>query len=56
MAAWPKLKGLDRLAVALALAVIGVVTIPRLPPGVCFSDSGDLQLASATLGIMHLPG
>ncbi len=56
MAAWPKLKGLDRLAVALALAVIGVVTIPRLPPGVCFSDSGDLQLASATLGIMHPPG
>jgi len=30
--------------------------VPRLPPGVCFGDSGGLQLASSTLGITHPPG
>jgi len=36
--------------------VLAAVTIPYLPPGISFSDAGDLQLASATLGIMHAPG
>jgi len=32
------------------------VALPRLPPGICFGDSGELQLVSATLGITHAPG
>lgn len=53
---WNRLDRFDRLAVLLTVVVITVATIPRLRPGVCFSDAGDLQLASATLGIMHPPG
>lgn len=33
-----------------------VIAITRLPPGVCYGDSGDLQLSSVTLGIEHPPG
>jgi hypothetical protein len=40
----------------LGVAVIVLVTLPRLPPGICYGDSGDLQLAARTLGIMHPPG
>ena len=40
----------------LLVAVIVLVSVPRLPSGVCYSDAGDLQLASATLGITHPPG
>jgi hypothetical protein len=53
---WRRLGRFDRLAVVLVMAVLAVATVPRLRPGVCFSDAGDLQLASATLGIMHPPG
>lgn len=38
------------------LILVSWITIPRLPPGICFDDSGDLQLASASLGIAHPPG
>jgi hypothetical protein len=44
------------LAIAGLVAVVSWVTIPRLPPGICFDDWGDIQLASATLGIAHPPG
>ena len=54
--AWPRLRPLDRFAIALTLLVVAAVTIPRLPPGVCFHDSGELQLASTVLGITHAPG
>ncbi len=53
---WPRLRRLERLAVALTLVTVIAVTIRRLPPGICFDDAGDLQLASTTLGIMHSPG
>lgn len=51
-----RLRLLDLVPVVLAIVVIAAVTIPRLPPGICFSDAGDLQVASITLGIMHPPG
>lgn len=53
---WPILRRLNWLPVAVACAVVAVAALPNLPPGVCFADVGDLQLASATLGIMHPPG
>jgi len=37
-------------------ATILAAVVPLLPPGVCFDDAGDLQLAAATLGIPHPPG
>ena len=55
-AGWAKLRRADWIAPGLAVVFISVLAIPRLPPGVCFADAGDLQLASATLGIMHPPG
>ena len=45
---WTVPVGLFVLLVALAL--------PRVPPGICSHDGGDLQVASATLGIAHPPG
>ncbi|MBU0718364.1 MAG: DUF2723 domain-containing protein [Planctomycetes bacterium] len=53
---WRKLDRLDHLAIVVTTALIAAVTIPRLPSGVCFGDSGGLQLAAATLGITHPPG
>ena len=56
-AKFPRAGGLlDRLAVALSVGVVAALGLPRLPPGICFDDSGDLQLAAATLGIAHPPG
>ncbi len=40
----------------LVVAVIILVSVRRLPPSVCLGDAGDLQLASASLGITHPPG
>ena len=51
-----KLARHELLALAILVVCAGSIAIPRLPPGVCFGDSGDLQLASATLGIAHPPG
>jgi len=53
---WPHTALLDRLALPIALVVLLVLTVPRLPPGVCFADAGDLQATAATLGIAHPPG
>lgn len=53
---WPRLDRVQRVAVGLTISVLLICTIPNLPPGICFDDSGDLQLAAATLGIMHPPG
>jgi hypothetical protein len=47
---------LDWLAVPLALVLLAALAIPRLPPGICTGDSGDLQVSSATLGMAHPPG
>lgn len=53
-------KGMPRRRVlpvlVLLVSVIALVSVPRLPPSVCFGDAGDLQLASASLGITHPPG
>jgi hypothetical protein len=56
MTGWPRLHYIDRVAVLMTLAVIVVITIPRLPAGICFHDSGELQLCSTVLGITHAPG
>jgi len=53
---WAPLTWFQRWPVIITGVILLVATVPNLPPGVCFSDSGDLQLASATLGIMHPPG
>ncbi len=53
---WHVIEWVDLVPVALVLGVLLVVMIPRLPPGVCLGDSGDLQCASAVLGIAHPPG
>ena len=53
---WPALPRATRWVLAGVVGVLSVAVVPSLPPGVCFSDAGDLQLASATLGIMHPPG
>jgi len=53
---WAPLGRSDVLALGAAVVVLLAIAIPRLAPGICFGDSGDLQLASATLGIAHPPG
>ncbi len=53
---WERINWPERVAVLASLLVLAVVTIPRLPPGVCHDDSGGIQLAAATLGITHPPG
>lgn len=47
---------IDRLALPLAISLLLILSVPRLPPDVCFHDAGDLQVAAATLGIAHPPG
>ena len=54
--AWKRLTWPQRFAILGAVAVIAGLTVPCLPPGLCFGDAGDLQVASATLGIAHPPG
>ena len=53
---WPRLRRLDRMVIVAVVATVVGVTYPRLPPGICFGDSGGLQLAALTLGITHPPG
>lgn len=53
---WASLDGRSIVALILLIGTLAAVCIPKLPPGVGFSDTGELQLASATLGIMHPPG
>ncbi len=53
---WPRLTRRQRTCIAATTLLIAAVGIAHLPPGVCFADSGDLQVASATLGIAHPPG
>lgn len=53
---WKPLTRSERSAVVLFVLVLAVSTVPFLPPGICYSDGGDLQLAAATLGVMHPPG
>ena len=55
-ASWPKLRRSDWLALGAFVIVLASITVGNLPSGVCFSDGGDLQLASTTLGVMHPPG
>ncbi len=44
------------MAIGGGLTALLAVTLPRLPPGVCWGDAGELQLASAALGVAHPPG
>jgi len=53
---WPRLRPGDVAATLASMMIVAVVAAPRLAPGVCFGDSGGLQLAAATLGITHPPG
>ncbi len=58
-ASTPAAKALRLQIIAVLILLVAIVTIigiPRLPPGVCYGDAGDLQLASACLGITHPPG
>ena len=52
----PTLSGLERCILALTTVLIVAIALPRVAPGVCFDDPGDLQTACATLGIAHPPG
>ncbi len=54
--AWPVLRWRDLLPILATLALISFLAGRYLMPGICYGDSGDIQLASATLGIMHPPG
>jgi hypothetical protein len=38
------------------LAGVSALIVPCIPPGICYGDFGDLQMAGATLGIAHPPG
>ncbi len=40
----------------MPVLVLFILTVVRLPQGICFGDSGGLQLAAATCGITHPPG
>lgn len=53
---WPRLGWETRVVLVVTIAIIALAAFPSLPPGVCKGDAGDLQLASATLGVMHPPG
>lgn len=53
---WGPLTRIDWLVIGLTVALIGAVTVPRLPPGICYGDAGDLQAACALGGIAHPPG
>lgn len=53
---WPRLHPLDLAAIAVTLGIAVAVTVPRLSSGICFGDSGGIQLAAATSGITHPPG
>lgn len=46
----------QRLAEPLLILLLTLLVVPRLPPGPCFDDSGDLQAAATLLGIAHPPG
>lgn len=52
----PSFKGWHRWSLILTALIIAGLGIRHLPPGVCLDDAGDLQCASATLGIAHPPG
>ena len=54
--AWRRLTRHEWAIVAIATAVLIITTLPRLAPGACFGDPGDVQVACATRGIMHPPG
>jgi len=44
------------IVAALAVAVVALLVVPRLPRGACFDDSGDLQTACRLLRPAHDPG
>ena len=49
-------RALRGVALALPIAVVALAALPHLPRGICYEDSGDLQVAAAVLGIPHPPG
>jgi len=46
----------QRAAIIIPVLILFALTVTRLPQGICFGDSGGLQLAAATNGITHPPG
>ncbi len=55
-AAWRPLTPVDRWALAGLVVVLVVSAVPRTPPGVCFEDAGELQVAASAGGLIHPPG
>ncbi|MFQ5490710.1 MAG: hypothetical protein ACE5GE_08320, partial [Phycisphaerae bacterium] len=55
-ARWRALTRVDWTVILLTVTLIAAATVPRLPPGVCYGDAGDLQAACALGGIAHPPG
>lgn len=53
---WRRLSWADWAPVLLLACMVVVVAAPRLPPGVCQGDAGELQLAASVLGVSHSPG
>lgn len=53
---WPPLKRSERFLLFVMLAVVTLMAVPRLNPGICYGDSGEVQVASAEFGIWHPPG
>lgn len=53
---WPRFELTDWIIGVATLVAVTAVALPRLPPGICYGDSGELQLVAATLGITHAPG
>ncbi len=53
---WRPLTRFERIVLAAAMLVLIATALPRLAPGICRGDPGDMQVACATLGIMHPPG
>lgn len=53
---WPELNTVQRWTVGSTVLLIAALGVVHLPPGICFDDAGDLQMASTTLGIAHAPG
>ncbi len=54
--AWRTLLWWEWLAIGVMVGTVAVLVILQLPPGVCYGDSGELQLAATLLGVAHPPG
>ncbi len=53
---WRRLRPAEWAVLAFLAGAVLLMAAPRLPPGVCTADAGDLQLSATVLGIPHPPG